>query len=399
MRFISTIFLLIIYQLSISQSSHLIGNIVNSETKEPICYANITFENKGSSSNEYGIFVLKLNSEIKESDSIKISCIGFQSKAILIKDLLIADTSTILLIPVVYDINGLSVEAEYVSPYEILQNAFKKIKTNNSKEKTYFKVTLYEKQSYYDDSHDTDRNREIYISSYLEDPGYIKSYNKIRGVKEKFFINGIFIANNYGLLNNVNVGPTAHKHLLIENPLRYKKKDAIFNDPKSYKYSIQKAYFDSTLKKNILVLDISAIDTTSKFGKCKVYISSGDYKIFRIDLEYEYEKDIKYNRKSGDNVSGDKDYFYSIEYILNKKGKMELKRITMEFGAINLNSIKNHVNYSSTWKCELKIIEAVDLDILEIQKSPRLDNNENVFNQKIINDKSYWLDYNLIIKK
>ena len=55
------------------------SKIIDSISQEPIPYVTIQFKNRGVISNEEGRFSLLLNNSIKATDSIIISCIGFET--------------------------------------------------------------------------------------------------------------------------------------------------------------------------------------------------------------------------------------------------------------------------------------------------------------------------------
>ncbi|WP_460220187.1 carboxypeptidase-like regulatory domain-containing protein [Psychroserpens sp. MEBiC05023] len=65
------------------------GIVLDSETKVPIENVTISFkkDNSGTVTNASGKFYLKLKSKISKTDSLNISCIGYHSKSVSIRDL------------------------------------------------------------------------------------------------------------------------------------------------------------------------------------------------------------------------------------------------------------------------------------------------------------------------
>ena len=85
---IKVLFLLLFSNTSLSQEKNIFGIILDS-LQNPIQYANIGILNKpiGTVSNKKGEFNLILDNSYL-SDTLKISCLGYVSKELLIKNLL-----------------------------------------------------------------------------------------------------------------------------------------------------------------------------------------------------------------------------------------------------------------------------------------------------------------------
>lgn len=78
-----------------SQKTLLKGSVIDSETKQPVVYANISFlkSNKGTSSNEDGTFSLEINKELLNHKA-HISCLNYKDTIVLAKAL---NNKTVLL--------------------------------------------------------------------------------------------------------------------------------------------------------------------------------------------------------------------------------------------------------------------------------------------------------------
>jgi hypothetical protein len=64
------------------------GKIIDEKTKSPVLYANIGVLNQsiGTVSNENGNFKLNLTTKVKNTDTIRVSMIGFEMKDYIVKD-------------------------------------------------------------------------------------------------------------------------------------------------------------------------------------------------------------------------------------------------------------------------------------------------------------------------
>lgn len=71
-----------------SQKTLLKGSVIDSETKQPVVYANISFlkSNKGISSNEDGTFSLEIDKELL-NDKVHISCLNYKDTIVSAFDL------------------------------------------------------------------------------------------------------------------------------------------------------------------------------------------------------------------------------------------------------------------------------------------------------------------------
>ena len=110
-----TFFLFLHSPAIIAQS--LTANVVDSVSKEPIPYATILLNNKGVITNEEGNFTFILNESIKESDSLFISCIGYESVA---KQLSEFKTAQILLSPKAIELKEVIVSNKNYTADEII---------------------------------------------------------------------------------------------------------------------------------------------------------------------------------------------------------------------------------------------------------------------------------------
>ena len=90
--------------------NYIEGTIVDS-TRNPIPYVEITFRDKGTTSWKDGTFHIELW-EVKTTDTLKISCLGYETKKISIKNYLTREQNKIVLKEKSYEIEKVTVSAK-----------------------------------------------------------------------------------------------------------------------------------------------------------------------------------------------------------------------------------------------------------------------------------------------
>ncbi|WP_249356614.1 carboxypeptidase-like regulatory domain-containing protein [Maribacter sp. ACAM166] len=143
---IKKIYLLLLLSL-IANTSPLIAQslsavVLDSLSKEPIPYATILLNNKGVITNEDGNFSFILDEEIKESDSLFISCIGYKSVA---KQLLEFKTNEILLRPKAIELKEVIVSNKNYTADEIIDLVEENLEKNYTN--AYSKKRLFYRNS------------------------------------------------------------------------------------------------------------------------------------------------------------------------------------------------------------------------------------------------------------
>lgn len=98
-------------------SQTLNSRILDSVTQEPIPYATVLLNNKGVITNEEGRFSFLIDEKVKETDSLFISCIGYES---ISKPLNQFKENRILMSPKAIELNGVIVSNKNYSPEEII---------------------------------------------------------------------------------------------------------------------------------------------------------------------------------------------------------------------------------------------------------------------------------------
>jgi len=99
-------------------AQNLSSVILDSLTKEPIPYVTVQLNKRGMITNEEGRFSFLLNDKIKETDSLKISCIGYESIGKPINEF---TGSVIYLKSKAIELNPVIVTNKQYSPKEIIE--------------------------------------------------------------------------------------------------------------------------------------------------------------------------------------------------------------------------------------------------------------------------------------
>jgi hypothetical protein len=121
-----TLLILIYFSISLSSCAQTLtdveGQILNSETNAPIAFVNVYGHEKGTSSNQIGVFFLKFNS-LPEDSLLTFSCIGFEAKKIPLSQIL--KNRIVFLNPKIDTLREVVVSS--ISPKEIAWRAGKKL--------------------------------------------------------------------------------------------------------------------------------------------------------------------------------------------------------------------------------------------------------------------------------
>lgn len=129
MKKINSIVFLFLLLTCNSFCQNITGKIIDSSTGEIISYANIVINNKENViSNGEGYFNLS-ESDIDDTTSLAISCIGYVLQKINVQELK-AMQNIVKLTPSVIELNEVNISNEKLSPYEIMANVKANFKTN-----------------------------------------------------------------------------------------------------------------------------------------------------------------------------------------------------------------------------------------------------------------------------
>ncbi len=140
-----TYFLLISSIFSIQAQEPINATLIDSTTQKTIPYATITLNDSyGVISNNYGKFLIHLEKETIPTDSLFISCLGYETKHLAVD---IFKDSIIFLTPKTIELNEVLVSKKNYNVDEIIANV--KESLNSNYDLDYLKSKLFYRESYY----------------------------------------------------------------------------------------------------------------------------------------------------------------------------------------------------------------------------------------------------------
>ena len=110
--------ILFLLTISLVEAQTLTSVLLDSVTKKPIPYATVLLNNKGVITNEEGRFTFMLDTNMTSADSLKISCIGYESVG---KPLNQFDGNVINLSPKAIELREVIVSNKNYTPREIIE--------------------------------------------------------------------------------------------------------------------------------------------------------------------------------------------------------------------------------------------------------------------------------------
>lgn len=386
--------IIILFTALYAKGNAIQGVLLDNVTKAKIPYANVYYNSRcGTTTDVNGEFVLYAKN-IGPKDTLWVSCIGYYRKSILFKDLAQNGINKIYLSPVVYSLDTSEVSMARITPYQLLRDAFKNIKSNCKDSRHYYKANYNEQLKNYDYIKKW-HTRTLNCAVVVEDPGYDKLHNSTFGILENVYILGI----NKGLDSITRVFTKDPNYLLwtMENNY-YHYTSSCFNSPKSYNYMIKKTYFDSSIYKNIIEISITPKNPKNDFVYGEVYLSSSDHKIFKIHV-------LVKSRDIPDSTDSKKKSYYKfldsdivVLYKQDKNNRMELSYIKYEFGDGSFYFKNDDPIVSSKRTMEFKVIGEVENGAELVKNITKMDNHTTIYDQKVNNDPGFWLEHNVILK-
>ncbi|MFW5753917.1 MAG: carboxypeptidase-like regulatory domain-containing protein, partial [Marinilabiliaceae bacterium] len=123
-KYFLSIILLFIVALSLHAQEVIKGRVIDASNGKPVEFANIGVIDSftGNASDEKGFFELKIPEDML-GEKIRVSAVGYQAREFEISSLLEEDELTIEMVPVVYNINEISVNAPSRVLYGMLKMA------------------------------------------------------------------------------------------------------------------------------------------------------------------------------------------------------------------------------------------------------------------------------------
>jgi len=149
----------------------------------------------------------------------------------------------------------------------------------------------------------------------------------------------------------------------------------------------------------MIEISITPKNPKKDFGYGEVYLSSSDHKIYKIHLFYKGE--------DKPDSTGFKNNYYTkyldseiiVIYKPDANNLMELSYIKYEsgFGAFYFENDEPYV--VSKESMEFKVIGEVENGLELVKGLPKIDKSTTIYDQKVNNDKSFWLENNVILKE
>lgn len=358
------------------------GVLMDNATKAKIPYASVYYNSRcGTITDINGEFVLYAKN-IGVKDTLWVSCIGYQRKAVLFRDLSVNAKNRIYLDPVSYSLDTSEVSMARITPYQLLRDAFKRIRVNCKEDKHFYKGTYFEKISNFDRLYDDRigrwRSRDVNCAVVLEDPGYDELHNNFLGISENFYITGVNKSNKDSLYKGLSKEMNYLPLTIINNFYRYKCR--YFTSPKSYDYRIKSTYYDSVIKKNMIGISITPKNPKKRFACCEVYMSSFDHKIYKIHVLYKRKSEEMEGKPNAN------ENYYRIDlsdvmviFKPDNDDKMELSYIKQEFELGNYFTAndKPYIVYKEF--TELKIIGEAENGAELVKNIPKMDNHTTIY--------------------
>ncbi len=128
------------------------GQIIDRSTNDPISFATIFYQYGGAIADEYGLFRI---SEARPTDTLRISCIGYLNKHVLVSDLETNNVNEILLDKHIYKLAEVKVKAKKkrIGSIQIIRNALSRIEHNYPTDPIlyhgYYREYLMQNDQYY----------------------------------------------------------------------------------------------------------------------------------------------------------------------------------------------------------------------------------------------------------
>lgn len=371
------------------------GLLLDHSTNAPIPYANVYYNTRcGTTTDMDGKFVLYVKN-VGVKDTLWVSCVGYHRKAILFNDLSFKTMNKMFLEPVTYSLDSSEISTARITPFQLLRDAFKNIKTNCKDTAHFYKANYYEQLKNYDQKKKW-HTRTLNCAVIVEDPGYDRLHHSEFGMVENVFILGI----HKGVDSITRVFTKDPNYLLwtMENNY-YHYTTSCLNSPKSFDYKIKSTYYDSVIQKNMIEISIMPKNPQKDFAYGEVYLSSTDHKIFKIHILHK-------SQDTPDSTGSKKKSYYKfldsdiiVLYKQNKDNRMELSYIKYEFGDGSFYFKNNNPIVSSIRTMEFKVIGELENGAELVKGFPKMDNNSTIYDQKVNNDKEFWLENNVILKE
>ncbi|MEN7547981.1 carboxypeptidase-like regulatory domain-containing protein [Rapidithrix thailandica] len=220
------------------------GSLSSKATQEPIAFANIGIlgQSYGTISNLNGEFELKIHPEALEGDlNIKISCMGYESLLLPLKELKLTNTLSFQLQESVMELHTVPVYAKKYNARDLVKQAFLKVK-DNYPVNPYLLNTFY--RHYCKEEGQYGRLIEAAVDIY--DPKGHRRLYKSPEKKVEVKVDQLRRSFDFTSFSELNHAPISIYSSLANDITSYKSK--LRNAPKNYTYEvIDTTYFDKQM--------------------------------------------------------------------------------------------------------------------------------------------------------
>lgn len=378
-KFIMLIFLSILSLNLISQNSTKIaGKIVDSITGLPIALTSLylTSDLQGTISNNEGVFLFKINHP-NATDSIVISCIGYQTIKRSVSELDGLSTQLFKLVPLAYSLEGVFIKP-IPEAKEIIIKAMENMEINYAQNPfladCYFSEFINEDGSYV-------RAMELALQQYnkggFPNPLIAIPMQQIKVLQKRKS------ADNTKLVKSPTNRCFSLNYLLLTSNLR------------NYFYKIKNLTFTLDSVSMLGDIPIYIITSTNESEKTKYFISQDGYKV--LQLEFHWRMSLPKYRLD--------DYYFSINKTDGKLIFKESGKKMYPAYASNILEIYYYQNKSDTdcWHKQVITSELLyhninTFNVKEIDKSERLDIllYPNIYKLDIPYNEEYWTTTNFV---
>jgi hypothetical protein len=382
---------ILLNSLNLNSQDYIIkGRIIDSLTNQPIPFAHIYFDiNHGSVSNIDGIFTLDIISNI--NSKIFVSCVGYKTKIILIKDLNKSKSNIIFLNQNPYNLGEIEIVSQQINAYQILQSALDTFRLYGMNDKWFYHCSYMEYHEVMSLKDDTNTSYRTVKSDLLLETKPSKRFvrNLDNSIDEKIF----FISIDKGtqtLAHEDKVKETNElKYLITENTLNYR--NEIFYLKSKYSYTINETYFDSTLNKRIIEVAISPKDTLSEFSYVSVFITSDKYEIIKVHNRFLFSKDKDFDNFGKLGIYKYLDKEVLVEYSIDSSNRIVLSYIHAYFGNSFTDRKKDKVVYQKNVFAKINVLGVVVNGEELKQLLPEMQYDRNIYDQDYNSNQSFIL--------
>ncbi len=361
------------------------GKVV-SEKNEALPYVNVYHSKsaKGTITNENGEFYLYLDGFSKQ-DTIVFSYVGKKTEKRTIKEIL--KDSLIVMKDQLVNLTAVEVFSKEITAYDFVLKAFENIPKNycTTAHNSYAYYREFQKQVHVGkDSAERSLQAALFIEqspyksksyAWLKDRSYILAINKSEDSLQKFAINTNYLT-----------------FTLTSNILKYHNKYGFDSKKKiQEKWNMKKEFYCLQDSEYIYKISFSPVDTTKWGERGYFLISSGDYKIYRYEVNV--TKGV-YNENNWDKYGYINYLPYRVVNIFIKSSNGMKLGYLKYYNCIETRDKNIKLTSFLLYDCELKIIDGMEEALKDFPKT-EVEKNKDLYYQKENSDPDFWKHFNV----